>query len=134
MAHYAAKVTASWMTTAFGEVIELRSTYGGGNLPLGRGTAPNTAITTYTAVATAVPWSLDLGNIEVFSLSTAALSIGSWGRKGVLAFGGTVFNHTATATTFTVGLTTMAICTQLQSTGKVQDVWRYQGTFKIVKE
>ena len=130
MAHYAAGVTASWMGTAFGDITELRSSYGG-NLPLGRGTAN---VAGGTATATATSFALDLGNIEVFSLSTAALSIGSWGRKGVLAIGGTARNHTATATVISVGFTTKAICTQLQATGKVQDVWRYQGTFRIVKE
>lgn len=131
MAHYAAGVTASWMGTAFGDITELRSTYGGGNLPIGRGTAN---VANGTATTTATSFSLDLGTIEVLSLSTAALSIESWGRKGVLAIGGTARNHTATATVISVGFTTKAICTQLQSTGKVQDVWRYQGTFKIVKE
>ena len=123
MAHYAAGVTASWMGTAFGDITELRTNYGG-NLPQGRG----------STAAGSTPWSLDLGTIEVFSLSTAALSIGSWGRKGVLAIGGTARDYTATATVLSVGFTTKAICTQLQSTGKVQDVWKYQGTFKIVKE
>ena len=123
MAHYAARVTASWMTTAFGDVTELRVIHGG-NFPQGRG----------ETAATSRPWSFDGGSIEVFSLCTAALSHTSWGRKGVLAIGGTAVDQTATATVIQLGFTTKAVCTQLQATGKVQDVWRYQGTFKIVKE
>lgn len=130
MAHYAAGVTASWRGTTLGEVTELKVAYGGG-LPISRGPAATGTAATGT---TSEPWSLDLGTIDVSALSNAGLSISEWGRKGVLAFGGTVVNQTATSQVVTVGFSTKAICQSLQNLGKVQDVWRYQGTFKIVKE
>ena len=125
MAHYASGVTASWRGVALGAVTELKVTYGGG-LPISRGPA--------ATGTTSEPWSLDLGTIDVSALSNAGLSVSEWGRKGVLSFGGTAVNQTATSQVVTVGFTTKAICQSLQSVGKVQDVWRYQGTFKIVKE
>jgi|NOAtaT_7_FD_contig_31_7394406_length_1071_multi_9_in_0_out_0_2 hypothetical protein len=125
MAHYAAGVTASWRGTTLGEITELKVAYGGG-LPTSRGPTPTGT--------TSEPWSLDLGTIDVSALSNAGLSISEWGRKGVLAFGGTAVNQTATSQVVTVGFSTKAICQSLQNLGKVQDVWRYQGTFKIVKE
>lgn len=123
MAHYAAGVTASWRTTTLGEITELRVNYGG-SLPIGRG----------ATVAGVTPWALDLGTIDVSVLSNAGFSVSEYGQKGVLAFGGTAVNQTATTQIVTVGFTTKAICQTLQLAAKVQDVWRYQGTFKIVKE
>jgi hypothetical protein len=123
MAHYAAGVTASWRGTTLGEITELKVTYGG-SLPIARG----------TTVAGVTPWALDLGTIDVSVLSNAGFSVSEYGQKGVLAFGGTAVNQTATAQIVTVGFTTKAICQTLQLAAKVQDVWRYQGTFKIVKE
>lgn len=129
-------VTASWGTTAFGTVVELRSTYGG-SLPLGRGasavtlsagkvtgvsgTGVSTAATTYTQIQK--PWAVDVGTIEVLCLSTANVSLEQWGAKRVLAMGGTG-----------VSITTMAICQTWQAEAKVNDVWRFKGTFKISKE
>lgn len=125
MAHYAAGVTASWRGTTLGEITELKVVYGG-SLPISRGpTATGTA---------AEPWALDLGTIDLSALSNAGLSISEYGQKGVLAFGGTAVNQTATTQVVSVGFTTKAVCQTLQNLGKVQDVWRYQGTFKIVKE
>jgi hypothetical protein len=106
MASYAAGVTATWRGTAIGEITELKVTHGG-SLPIGRST----------------PYSFDAGTIEVSSLSTASMSFAEYGLKGTLAFGGGGVN-----------VTTKAICQTLTLAAKVQDVWRYSSTYKIVKE
>lgn len=125
MATYAAGVTASWRTTTLGEITELKVNYGG-SLPIARGTTTDTN--------PRQPWALDLGTIDLSVLSNVGFSVNEYGQKGVLAFGGTAVNQANTAQTVTVGFTTKAICQTLQLAAKVQDVWRYQGTFKIVKE
>jgi hypothetical protein len=124
MALVAAGVTASWGSTALGEVTELKWTLGGG-LPQSRG----------STVAGSLPWSLDIGTVEVSYLAgTAATTIaGEWGKKAVLSIGGSCKN-TATATPTVVTFTTKAICQTLDIGAKVNDVWRYKGTFKIVQE
>lgn len=123
MAHVTAGITASWGSTALGDITEIKWTHGGG-LPQSRG----------STVAGTRPWSLDLGTIEVTSLSDKLGDINQWGRKGTLSIGGTARSNTATATIITVNLTTKAICQTLDIGAKVNDVWRYKGTFKIVQE
>lgn len=123
MALVTAGVTASWGSTALGEVTELKWTHGGG-LPQSRGaTAGNPP-----------PWSLDLGTVEVsFLAATAANLVTQWGSKATLSFGGQCRNK-PTATPTVVTLTTKAICQRLDIGAKVNDAWRYKGTFKIVQE
>lgn len=124
MAHVTAGITARWDTTALGEITELKWVQGGG-LPQSRG----------STVAGARPWSLDLGTIEVSHLSSSALGyLSQWGRKATLAIGGTAKDSRNTASIVTVNLTTKAICQTLDLGAKVNDVWRYKSTFKIVQE
>lgn len=128
MALATAGVTASWGSTALGEVTEMKWTHGGG-LPQSRG----------ATAGDPPPWSLDLGTVEVsFLLTTAATPTaaslaGQWGRKATLSFGGQCRNK-PTAVPTVVTLTTKAICQRLDIGAKVNDVWRYKGTFKIVQE
>jgi hypothetical protein len=140
-------VTATWGTTAFGTVVELRNSYGG-SLPLGRGASSvslssakvsgvsgsglTTVATSYTQIQK--PWAVDVGTIEVLCLSTANVSLEQWGTKRVLAMGGTAFVGTSTTVTAGIQMTTMAVCQTWQAEAKVNDVWRFQGTFKISKE
>ena len=147
MAIITAGVTATWGTTAFGTVVELRNSYGG-SLPLGRGAsavllsagkvtgvdadAITTAATSYTQIQK--PWAVDVGTIEVLCLSTANVSLEQWGTKRVLAMGGTAFVGNSTTVTTGIQITTMAVCQTWQAEAKVNDVWRFQGTFKISKE
>jgi hypothetical protein len=138
-----AGVTASWGGTTFGRVLELRSTFGG-SLPANRGGSTSlsaavsvaggisTQSTTYTLLNT--PWSLDAGTIDVLCLSTANILLSEYGRKRVLAMGGTVFIGTSTVNTAAVLFTTKAVCQTISANAKVNDVWRFQNTFKIVKE
>ena len=139
-------VTATWGTTAFGTVIELRNSYGG-SLPLGRGASAvllsagkvDTAVGPLTTMAVSYtqiqkPWAVDVGTIEVLCLSTANVSLEQWGTKRVLAMGGTAFVGTSTTVTAGIQMTTMAVCQTWQAEAKVNDVWRFQGTFKISKE
>lgn len=125
MAHYTCGVTASWCGTALGEIAELNVAYGDG-MPINRGTT--------AAGTTVTPWGLDLGTIEVSSFSTAGLTTSAWGVRGVIAFGGTARNQLNTNEVVTVGFTTKAVCDSLRFTGKVLDVWRYQGRFRIQKD
>jgi hypothetical protein len=118
MPHVTAGITAKWGTTSLGDITELKWLNGGG-LPQARSGGP---------------WSFDLGTIEVTSLSPTLGDTSQWGKKATLAIGGTARSHTATATVITVSLTTKAICQTLDMGAKVNDVWRYKGTFKIVQE
>jgi hypothetical protein len=115
-------ITASWGGTALGDITEIKWLVGGG-LPQGRG---GTAGTAY--------WSMDAGSIEITAFGTALNSVNQWGRKSVLAVGGTAAVATATATIITVNLSCKAICQTLDIGAKVNDVWRHKGTFKIVLE
>jgi len=109
-------VSVAWRGTAIGEVSEFRVA-AGGSLPLARG----------STAATSGAWSLDMGTVELSSFSTAqsgvALGLGEYGRKGLLSFTGGGLT-----------LTTKAILQTLDVSAKVQDVYRFKGTFKIVKE
>jgi len=144
MAIITAGVTASWGGTVFGTVVELRTTLGGG-LAQNRGGSASlsacvssseggpTQATTYVRLNT--PWAVDGGTIDVLCLTTANISFAQWGQKRVLAMGGTAFAAgKTTGPTQSVLFTTKAICQTLQAGAKVNDVWRFQGTFKIVKE
>jgi len=116
MAGYCTGVVVSWRGTAIGEVTEFR-VGAGGSLPLARG----------STVAGTTPWALDAGTVELASLHTAdttsTISLSQYGTKGLLSFVGGGLN-----------LTTKAICQTLDVSAKVQDVYRFRGTFKIVKE
>lgn len=135
-------VTASWGGTVFGTVVELRSTMGG-SLPTNRGASSGslsgsvssgggTVATTYTQLNS--PWAVDVGTIEVLCLHTANIKFTEWGMKRTIAMGGTTYNATSTASTVTVLFTAPAICQTLQAGAKVNDVWRFQGVFKLCKE
>lgn len=116
-------ITASFGGTALGEITEIKWTQGGG-LPQSRG----------STAAGSAPWSFDAGAIEISSVGTSLGNISQWGKKAVLAVGGTTRVATATATIVTVNLTTKTICQTLELGAKVNDAWRYKGTFKIVLE
>ena len=137
-------VTAAWGGTVFGTVVELRSTLGG-SMPINRGAASPTRAasvsvgggtatqsTTYTQLNT--PWGVDVGTIEVLCLHTANIEFREWGMKRTIAMGGTTYNATSTASTVTVLFTSAAICQSLQAGARVNDVWRFQGVFKLCKE
>lgn len=137
-------VTASWGGTVFGTVVELRSTMGG-SLPTNRGASAGsvsravsvgggtaTQSTTYTQLNSA--WGVDVGTIEVLCLHTANIAFNEWGMKRTIAMGGTTRSQINTNQTVTVLFTAPAICQTLQAGAKVNDVWRFQGTFKICKE
>ena len=115
MAGYCTGVAVSWRGTAIGEVTEFR-VGNGGSLPLGRGS---------TAVSGG--WAMDMGTVELASLNTAAttstMSLSEYGAKGVLSFSGGGLT-----------VTTKAICQTLDISGKVNDVFRFKGVFRIVKE
>jgi hypothetical protein len=106
MATECAGVTATWNSTAFGEVTDIK-VVAGGSLPIGRDST----------------FALDAGTIEIACLATANITMTQHGLKAVLDLsgGGMTF-------------TTKAICQSLQLAGKVNDVARYSATFKIVKE
>jgi hypothetical protein len=106
MANVCAGVTASWDSTNFGEVVEIKVN-AGGSLPLAR----------------ASTWSFDVGTIDISCLSTANVSLAQYGRKATLAIsgGGLTFS-------------TKAICERVQLSGKVNDIARYAVTFKITPE
>lgn len=114
MAQAAAGVTATWGGTAIGEIAELKVTYGG-ELPISRGPTATSA--------SASPWSFDIGTIEIASVGTANVSIAEYGKKATLSFGGPG-----------VSVTTKAICQTLSLAAKTNDIWRFQSTFKIVRE
>jgi hypothetical protein len=106
MANECAGVTASWDSTNFGEVVEIKVNAGGG-LPLAR----------------ASTWAFDVGTIDISCLSTANVSLAQYGKKATLAIsgGGLTFS-------------TKAICERVQLSGKVNDIARYAVTFKITPE
>jgi hypothetical protein len=116
MAGYCTGVTVSWRETAIGEVTEFR-VGAGGSLPLARG----------STAATSGAWAMEMGTVELASLSTAAatstMSLSEYGMKGLLSFSGGGLT-----------LTTKAICQTLDITGKVNDVYRFKSVFRIVKE
>lgn len=144
MAIITAGVTASWGGTVFGTVVELRGTMGG-SLPTNRGASSNsvsrsvsvgggttTQATTYTQLNSA--WGVDVGTIEVLCLHTANIAFSEWGMKRQIAMGGTTRSQANTNHTVTVLFTSPAICQSLQAGAKVNDVWRFQGVFKLCKE
>jgi len=144
MAIITAGVTAAWGGTVFGTVVELRSTMGG-SLPVNRGASSTfvssavsvgggaaTQATTYTQLNT--PWGVDVGTIEVLCLHTANIEFREWGMKRTIAMGGTARSQVNTNQTVTVLFTAPAVCQSLQVGAKVNDVWRFQGTFKLCKE
>jgi hypothetical protein len=106
MANECAGVTASWDSTNFGEVVEIKIN-AGGSLPLAR----------------ASTWAFDVGTIDISCLSTANVSLAQYGKKATLAIsgGGLTFS-------------TKAICERVQLSGKVNDIARYAVTFKITPE
>ena len=106
MATECAGVTASWNSTNFGEVVEIKVN-AGGSMPLAR----------------ASTWTLDAGTIDISCLSTANVSLVQYGRKATLAIagGGLAFS-------------TKAVCERVQLSGKVNDIARYAVTFKITPE
>jgi hypothetical protein len=106
MANECAGVTASWDSTNFGEVVEIKVNAGGG-LPLAR----------------ASTWAFDVGTIDISCLSTANVSLAQYGKKATLSIsgGGLTFS-------------TKAICERVQLSGKVNDIARYAVTFKITPE
>jgi hypothetical protein len=106
MANECAGVTASWDSTNFGEVVEIKVNAGGG-MPLAR----------------ASTWAFDVGTIDISCLSTANVSLAQYGKKATLAIsgGGLTFS-------------TKAICERVQLSGKVNDIARYAVTFKITPE
>ncbi len=99
-------VSATWGGQSLGEVTEIDATRGG-SLPIGR----------------ASTFAVDAGTIEIKCLSSASLSFAEYGLKKTLSFtgGGLTFS-------------TKAICQTLRLSGKVNDVARYAGSFKIVTE
>lgn len=133
MAIVTAGITASWDSTAIGEVTEIKWIQGGG-LPQSRG----------STAADSRPWSMDLGTIELSCLGVSAFSstaggnvtsfVNQWGRKATLCIGGTARDSRQTAVIVTVNLTTKAICQTLDLGAKVNDAWRYKSTFRIVQE
>lgn len=129
MAFPTAGITATWNSQPLGEISEIRWVYGGG-LPQSRGATGTTH----------VPWSMDLGTIEISSFGTALGGLtnfganNTYGRKYVLAIGGTHRVASATATIVTINLTTKAICQTLDLGAKVNEAWQTKGTFKIVLE
>jgi hypothetical protein len=106
MASECAGVTASWDSTNFGEVVEIKVN-AGGSLPLAR----------------ASTWAFDVGTIDISCLSTANVSLAQYGKKSTLSItgGGLTFS-------------TKAVCERVQLSGKVNDIARYAVTFKITPE
>lgn len=111
MANNCAGVIASWNSTSFGEVVDIKVSVGGG-LPMSRGSTAGLKC-----------WSLDAGTIEIACLHTANIAMSQYGKKATLDIsgGGLVF-------------TAKAICQSLQLAGTVNDVARYSATFRIVQE
>lgn len=106
MAIYCAGVSATWNGVSFGEVTKIDITRGG-ELPQARGST----------------WTVDAGTIEITSLSSAQLDMAQYGKKAVLALTGGGLTQTM-----------KAICQTLKTSGTVNDVTRYVGTFRIVME
>jgi len=103
MATICAGISATWGGASLGEVTEI-NVERGGDLPLGR----------------ASTWTLDAGTIQIKCLSTANLSVSEYGLKKTFAVtgGGLTFS-------------TRAVCQTLRMTGKVNDVARYEASFKV---
>lgn len=134
MAIITAGATAAWGGTVFGTVVELRSTFGG-SLPANRGSAQTAQTWTGGSAAYSTSaWAVDVGSIDVLCLGTANINIAEWGRKRTLAMGGTSFVSGTSGPTRSVLFTTKAVLQTLQVGAKVNDVWRFQNTFKIVRE
>ena len=106
MANVCTGVTAMFNSIVLGEVTEITTNIGGG-LPLARASA----------------WAFDMGTIDIKCLSTAQISIATYGKKATLDISGGGLT-----------VTTKAICQSLQMAGKVNDVARYSATFKIALE
>lgn len=106
MATECAGVTASWNSTNFGEVVEIKVN-AGGSLPLAR----------------ASTWAFDVGTIDISCLSNANVSLAQYGKKATLAIsgGGLTFS-------------TKAVCERVQLSGRVNDIARYAVTFRITPE
>jgi hypothetical protein len=112
MANVCTGVSVTFNSVALGELTEITTNIGGG-LPLGRG----------STVANVQPWAFDAGTIDIKCLSSAQISIATYGKKATLDISGGGLT-----------VTTKAICQSLQMAGKVNDVARYSATFKIALE
>lgn len=106
MATQCAAVTASWDSTNFGEVVDIKVSVGGG-LPLAR----------------ASTWTFEGGTIDIACLSTANVSMAQYGKKATLSISGGGLTFTA-----------KAVCQRLDLSGKVNDIARYAMSFKITPE
>jgi hypothetical protein len=111
MANVCTGVSVTWNSIALGELTEINVNVGG-SLPLCRGSTNTGGV-----------WAFDMGTIDVKCLSSAQISIATYGRKATLDISGGGLT-----------LTTKAICQSLQIAGKVNDVARYAATFKITPE
>lgn len=111
MANVCTGVSVTFSGVALGELTEITTNIGGG-LPLCRG-----------STGTGGVWAFDAGTIDIKCLSTAQISIATWGKKATLDISGGGLT-----------VTTKAICQSLQMAGKVNDVARYSATFKIALE
>lgn len=96
-------VTVTWGGVSLGEVVDIKVAKGG-SAPTGRSS----------------PFSLDLGTIEVKCLSTAALGMAEYGMRRTFAAsgGGLTFTH-------------KAMCLTFRMAGTVNDVARYEASFKL---
>lgn len=103
MATLCTGITVTWGGVSLGEVVDIKVARGTG-LPLGRNST----------------YALDLGTIEVKCLSTAALGMAEYGRRRVFAVtgGGLTFTH-------------KAVCQTFRMAGTVNDVARYEASFKL---
>jgi hypothetical protein len=106
MATYATGVTASWDSTNFGEVVDIKVN-AGGDFPLARATT----------------WTFDAGTIDIACLSTANVSLANYGKRATLSIagGGLAFSS-------------KAICQRVQLSGTVNDIARYAVSFRITPE
>jgi hypothetical protein len=106
MANNCAGVTATWNSTNFGEVVDIKVN-AGGSFPLAR----------------ASTWTFDAGTIDISCLSTANVSLAQYGKKALLSIagGGLTFS-------------TKAVCQRVQLSGTVNDISRYAVSFKITPE
>lgn len=106
MATACAGVTVTWGGQSLQEVVDIKIN-AGGSLPIGRDST----------------FSLDAGTIDIACLHTANVSLAERGLKKTLAFTGG-------------GLTcsTKAVFQTLNMAGKVNDVARYNVTYRIVME
>ena len=108
MATECAGVTATWNSTAFGEVTDIKVAVGGG-LPLARGVAGAPS-----------GWAFDAGTIEIACLTTANISTAKYGKRAAVAItgGGLAYSGKAVLERFTLQ-------------GVVNDVARYGVTLRI---